>query len=269
MPENAEAPLACHGRLKPGLRGLFAGLSGKLLLLTVVFVMLAEVLIFVPSISTMRLRWLQDRLNTAAAAGIVIDGLQVSDLPRGLQDDTLVATGTRAIVLRKDGTSRLLAASDMPDAVDGQYNLAETTSWGSICDALDTLVFGGNRIIRVYGPIGDSGTVLGGAAGYEVDAVIRSEETPKNLVRLATADDFDDSFQVRPEIWLADGDAERETLRRADMTIYRHTGGGEVFCTGSVAWIGSLPERGTNNNVGTIMKNLAERFGNWTHYRAQ
>ncbi len=119
------------------------------------------------------------------------------------------------------------------------------------------------------GPIGDSGTVLGGAAGYEVDAVIRSEETPKNLVRLATADDFDDSFQVRPEIWLADGDAERETLRRADMTIYRHTGGGEVFCTGSVAWIGSLPERGTNNNVGTIMKNLAERFGNWTHYRAQ
>ncbi len=160
MPENAEAPLACHGRLKPGLRGLFAGLSGKLLLLTVVFVMLAEVLIFVPSISTMRLRWLQDRLNTAAAAGIVIDGLQVSDLPRGLQDDTLVATGTRAIVLRKDGTSRLLAASDMPDAVDGQYNLAETTSWGSICDALDTLVFGGNRIIRVYGPIGDSAMTI-------------------------------------------------------------------------------------------------------------
>ncbi len=160
MPENAEAPLACHGRLKPGLRGLFAGLSGKLLLLTVVFVMLAEVLIFVPSISTMRLRWLQDRLNTAAAAGIVIDGLQVSDLPRGLQDDTLVATGTRAIVLRKDGTSRLLAASDMPDAVDGQYNLAETTSWGSICAALDTLVFGGNRIIRVYGPIGDSAMTI-------------------------------------------------------------------------------------------------------------
>jgi len=52
------------------------GLSGKLLWLTMAFVMMAEVLIFVPSVATMRLRWLEDRLNTAAAAGVVIDGLQ-------------------------------------------------------------------------------------------------------------------------------------------------------------------------------------------------
>ncbi|ACI58226.1 conserved hypothetical protein (plasmid) [Rhizobium leguminosarum bv. trifolii WSM2304] len=109
-------------------------------------------------------------------------------------------------------------------------------------------------------PIGDSGAVLGGAAGYEIDAVVRSQETPTNLVRLATADGFDDSFQVRPEVWLADGNAERETLRRADMTIYRHAGGGQVFCTGSVAWIGALPAQGESNAVGQIMKNLAEGF---------
>ncbi len=110
-------------------------------------------------------------------------------------------------------------------------------------------------------PIGDSGTVLGGAAGYEIDAVVRSQETPKSLVRLATADGFDDSFQVRPDVWLADGNVERETLRRADMTIYSHAGGGQVFCTGSVAWIGALPKPGESNNVGQIMKNLAEGFG--------
>ncbi len=110
-------------------------------------------------------------------------------------------------------------------------------------------------------PIGQTGTVLGGAAGYEVDAIVRSEETPKNLVRLATADDFDASFQVRPEVWLQDGEVERETLRCADMTIYRHAGGGQVFCTGSVAWIGALPARGESNDVGTIMKNLAAGFG--------
>ena len=49
--------------------GLTAGLSGRLLLLTVIFVMIAEVLIFVPSVANMRLSWLRDRLNTAAAAG--------------------------------------------------------------------------------------------------------------------------------------------------------------------------------------------------------
>ncbi|MET3616052.1 N,N-dimethylformamidase [Rhizobium aquaticum] len=109
-------------------------------------------------------------------------------------------------------------------------------------------------------PIGTKGTVLGGAAGYEIDAVIRCQGTPASLVRLASADGFDDSFQVRPDIWLADGDIERETLRRADMTIYRHSGGGQVFCTGSVAWIGALPEPDSENAVGRIMLNLAQGF---------
>lgn len=111
-------------------------------------------------------------------------------------------------------------------------------------------------------PIGDSGVVAGGAGGYEIDAVVRSELSPKTLVRLATADGFDDSFQVRPDLWLVDGDAERETLRRADMTIYRHSGGGHVFSTGSVAWLGALPGPGEENNVGRIMRNLAEGFAN-------
>eukprot|EP01032_Pedospumella_encystans_P034548 gene34548-39057_t len=85
------------------------GLSGKLLWLTIAFVMLAEILIFAPSVATMRQRWLQDRLNTAAAASVVIDGLQPLELPRSVQDETLSTTGTKAIVLRKDGTSQLLA----------------------------------------------------------------------------------------------------------------------------------------------------------------
>ena len=93
--------------------GLTAGLSGRLLLLTVIFVMIAEVLIFVPSVANMRLSWLRDRLNTAAAAGAVIDGLQ-AELPRSVQNDTLMATGAKLIALRKDGTSRLLAVAETP-----------------------------------------------------------------------------------------------------------------------------------------------------------
>ncbi|WP_313760275.1 N,N-dimethylformamidase beta subunit family domain-containing protein [Rhizobium sp.] len=107
---------------------------------------------------------------------------------------------------------------------------------------------------------GDSGTVLGGAAGYELDAVLRSEETPANLVRLAVADGFDDSFQVRPDLWLADGEAERAAMRRSDMTIYRHEAGGLVFSASSVAWIGALPASGEDNDVGRIMLNLVGRF---------
>jgi signal transduction histidine kinase len=120
--------------------------------------MLAEVLIFFPSVASMRLRWLDERLNAAAAAAIVIDGLQPVELPRALQKETLEATGTKAIVLRKDGTSRLLATADMPTSVDEQYDLTDVPALTAIRDALDTLIFGGNRMIRVYGPVQDTNT---------------------------------------------------------------------------------------------------------------
>lgn len=136
------------------------GLSGKLLWLTMAFVMLAEVLIFVPSVATMRLRWLQDRLNTAAAAGVVIDGLQPIELPRNVQDDTLMATGTKAIVLRRDDTSRLLAVDGMPPQVDAKYDLTDVPMLESIGDALYALVLGGDRVLRVYGPVGDSDMII-------------------------------------------------------------------------------------------------------------
>jgi signal transduction histidine kinase len=136
--------------------GMFGGISGKLLWLTVVCIMLAEVLIFFPSVATMRLRWLDERLNAAAAAAIAIDGLQPVELPRELQRQTLEATGTKAIVLRKDGTSRLLATWDMPTSVDAQYDLTSVPALTAMRDALDTLVFGGDKMIRVYGPVQDT-----------------------------------------------------------------------------------------------------------------
>lgn len=148
------------GEPLPRMPRRFRGLSGRLLWLTVIFVMFAEVLIFIPSISVMRMTWLRDRLDTAAAAGIVIDGLQPAELPRAVQDDTLLATGTKVLALRKDGTSRLLAAIDVPPQVDQTFDLAHETALGSMRNAVDTLVFGGGRVMRVFGPIGETDMVI-------------------------------------------------------------------------------------------------------------
>ena len=146
---------------KPPVRAwFFRGLSGRLLLLTVIFVMLAEVLIFVPSVANMRLRWLEDRLNTAAAAAVVVDGMDNVELSRPVQEDTLMATGTKAIVLRRSNESRLVAAVNMPPEVDDQYDLAAMTPLTAIHDAFDTLLFGGGRILRVFGPVGDSDATI-------------------------------------------------------------------------------------------------------------
>ena len=48
-------------------------LSARLLLLTILFVMIAEVLIFVPSVARFRLAWLNQRLSAGHLAILTLD----------------------------------------------------------------------------------------------------------------------------------------------------------------------------------------------------
>ncbi|MCM2291507.1 HAMP domain-containing histidine kinase [Allorhizobium sp. BGMRC 0089] len=146
--------------------------------MSVVFVLTAEVLIFGPSIGTMRLNWLQDHINKAAAAAVVIDDLQPRELPKQVQSDALLATDTKAIALTKDGTTRLLAMGTMPQAVDGQYDLTNVNSITAMKDAFETLLFGGNRLISVSSPVGDT--------QMQVEVVM--SDAPLHRVLLAYAD---------------------------------------------------------------------------------
>lgn len=145
--EDRKHGLRANGRQRP-----WRSLSGKLLLLTVLFVMVAEVLIFVPSVANMRMRWLEDRLRTAAAASLVVEGWENMELPRPIQEDALMATGTKSIALKTGDMSRLIAVSDMPPRVDQQYDLSSVSPFAAIRDAFVAL-FSSDRIIRVYGPV--------------------------------------------------------------------------------------------------------------------
>jgi signal transduction histidine kinase len=140
------------------------GLSAKLLMMTIVFVMIAEVLIFVPSVANFRMRWLEERVNTAAVAALVYVNNETGLLPRKVQDDILMATGAKSIGLKADGVSRLLAIEEMPQKVDRHVYLKETGVLKSITDAFETLLYGGARTIRVHAPIADS--------AKEIDLVI-------------------------------------------------------------------------------------------------
>ena len=132
-PENTSVPLHA-GRRLPVLKRL----SGKLLRLTLLFGLLAEVMIFVPIIADMRIRWLSDRLNTVAAASVVLAASDSENVPQSVQNDVLLATGTKAIVLREKGASRLLAVSEMPSKVDKHIDITVTDPVTMIRDAFDT-----------------------------------------------------------------------------------------------------------------------------------
>ena len=86
------------------------GLSGKLLVFTILFVMIAEVLIYVPSIALYRLMWLNDRLASAYTAALVLDAAPNGMVPDSLAKQILDSIGARAVAM-KMGTQRRCSLS--------------------------------------------------------------------------------------------------------------------------------------------------------------
>ncbi|MGE0282044.1 MAG: ATP-binding protein [Rhizobiaceae bacterium] len=130
---------------------LSRGLSTKLLLLTIAFVLFAEIVIFVPSIANFRLRWLEERLMAAAAVSSLLVEVDPKNLTRVAQDNVLMSIGAKAIAVRDGDVSRLLTIAEMPAEVDEHVDVSNTGMLDATSSALDTLIFGGNRMLRVYG----------------------------------------------------------------------------------------------------------------------
>ncbi|MER9952679.1 N,N-dimethylformamidase beta subunit family domain-containing protein [Mesorhizobium sp. M0047] len=103
---------------------------------------------------------------------------------------------------------------------------------------------------------GDEGIVLGGAAGYEVDATDPHLGTSPDTTVIARATGFPDSFVHDATRWYEGGAEERASRRCAEMTLRHLPSGGLIFCASSVAWCGALPTGDAMNDVGRITKNL-------------
>ncbi len=136
-------------RLCPGL-----GLSGKLLLLTTVFVMVAEVLIYVPSIANFRIMWLKDRLAAAHTAALVLDAAPSGMVPESLAQQILDSIGAKSVVMKTEQQRRLLVTSKFsPDAVDQEVDVRDIRPMQAIIDAFKTLFISrSGDLVRAVGP---------------------------------------------------------------------------------------------------------------------
>jgi signal transduction histidine kinase len=113
----ATNPVAARGL------GRHLGLSGRLFLLTVAFVALIEVLIYVPTVANYRRMWLSDRIAAAQVAALVLDAAPDQQVSEGLSQRLLAGAGARAIAVRGNGTRRLLANETVPDTVSDIIDL--------------------------------------------------------------------------------------------------------------------------------------------------
>ncbi len=132
-------------------RRLGSNLSGRILILTILFVMIAEILIYVPSVANFRNVWLQEKLESAAIAAIALSAADNARLPEGLQRRMLAAIGVEAIAVRFVEQRWLIASGEMPADVAARHDLTSVRPLESIRAAFSTLFFGGDRMVMVAG----------------------------------------------------------------------------------------------------------------------
>jgi N,N-dimethylformamidase len=113
------------------------------------------------------------------------------------------------------------------------------------------------------GPIGDSGLVMDGAAGLEVDRLDHALGTPPHALLLATAQGFSDSYQHVVEEVESSDSKQGGTISpfvRGDMVFFELPDGGAVFSASSISWCGSLSQNDYDNPVSRITENVLRRF---------
>jgi len=134
-------------------------LSGRFLILTVIFVMIAEVFIFVPSIARFREDYLLARLERAQIASLATetDGMISPELEAELLQNAEVFN----VVLRRDEIRQLALSSPIPAPIAATYDMRAPSGMLLVADALRTLVQSEDRIIRVIGnPVRDGGLLI-------------------------------------------------------------------------------------------------------------
>ncbi len=140
---------------------LLRSLSARLLVLTIFFVMVGEVLIFVPSVARYRMTYFEDRLAAGYLATLAVEASSTGRLEQSLTDKLLARVGAQGVALyRADGSELRLDRSHPPQAIF-TIDLTHPNILLAIRGSFRTLLSQGNRVLRVLGPAGtgDADTV--------------------------------------------------------------------------------------------------------------
>lgn len=105
--------------------------------------------------------------------------------------------------------------------------------------------------------IGTSGRFGGGAAGQEIDRHDLRLGSPRDSVVLASSQGLHDAATLRTlEELLSHEPYANDPKVRADLTLTPVDGGGVVFATGSMAYVGALDDA----DISQVTRNVLDRF---------
>ncbi|MBL6927760.1 MAG: HAMP domain-containing histidine kinase [Rhodospirillales bacterium] len=124
-------------------------LSARLLLLTAVFVMIAEFLIYAPSISRFRKVYLENVIAESHLAALALEATADAMVSEDLENELLLHAGAYAIVLKRAELRLLALSKDMPPKVDRTLDLRDVSTAYWLPAAFDSLFQDENRVLRV------------------------------------------------------------------------------------------------------------------------
>ncbi|HEV2677899.1 MAG TPA: HAMP domain-containing sensor histidine kinase [Aliidongia sp.] len=135
---------------------LARSLSARLLVLTVAFVMISEVLIFVPSVSHFRESYLEDKLAAGTLALLALEATPDNMVSQELADQLLHNVGAFSAMPEDMGrlsSSKLkgVLALEMPPEVQRVVDLRDETMFAAMRGAMMTLFRRGDRVMMVIG----------------------------------------------------------------------------------------------------------------------
>ncbi|MBT5767221.1 MAG: HAMP domain-containing histidine kinase [Kordiimonadaceae bacterium] len=117
-------------------------LSARLLLFTICFVLIAEVLIYVPSIANFRENWIEQKIAEANIAILVLEAAPDYIVSRMLTDELLTSTENYSIMRRfDDGMDPQVLRAMEPYNVSARFDIRNVPWTESVRDAFETLIF--------------------------------------------------------------------------------------------------------------------------------
>ncbi len=135
---------------QPRTRAL-RSLSARLLLLTITFVMLSEVMIYVPSVARYRQTWYLEKLEAAYLASLALLAAPENLVDPDLETRLLAAAGAQAVMMKQPDRRVLMLSDRMPQNVAASYDIAGDSAWALIRDVFVTMAMPDDTDVLIKG----------------------------------------------------------------------------------------------------------------------
>lgn len=156
-------------------------LSAQLLGLTLVFVLIAEAVVLIPSVSSMRIEWLEARIEAAYLVGLALEAPDMEMIDPVVARQLMDTANIVGVTVTRDGARIPVHSPEIDPGARPPVHYIDLRSVGMagmVADALATIFSKGDDLVRVIGAPRYGG-------GEEVDILVSQQALRSDMLAFA------------------------------------------------------------------------------------